>query len=43
MREHHLAAHVARGISMSGKTTASFSQSRIVRSHGSEHGETPLL
>jgi hypothetical protein len=43
MREHCLAAHVARGISMSGKTPASFSQSGIVRSHGSGHGETPLL
>jgi hypothetical protein len=43
MREHYLAAHVVRGISMSGKTLESFSQSRIVRSHGSGHGETPLL
>jgi hypothetical protein len=43
MREHCLAAHVARGISMSGKTPASVSQLGIVRSHGSGHGETPLI
>jgi len=43
MREYCLAAHVARGISMSGKSPASASQLGIVRSHGSGHGETPLL
>ncbi len=40
MREHCLAAHVARGISLSG---ASVSQSGIVRGHGSGHGEMPPL
>ena len=43
MREHCLAAHVARGISMSGTTPASASQLGIVRGRGSGHGEISLL
>ncbi len=34
MREYCLAAHVAHGISLSGKSPASASQLGIVRSHG---------
>jgi hypothetical protein len=41
MRQRCLAAHVARAISMSGKTAASVLA--IVRSHESGRGETPLL
>jgi hypothetical protein len=43
MRGRYLAAHVVRGILMTGIAPESFSQSGIVRSQGSGHGETPVL
>ncbi len=43
MREHHLMAHVARGISMTGIAPESFSQSGIARNQGLGNEETKLL
>lgn len=43
MRRRHLAAHVARGILMTGLAAELFSPSRIVRNRELEHGETPVL
>lgn len=43
MRGRYLAAHVARGILMTGIASESFSQSRTVRNKELRHGATPVL